>query len=193
VLGSVFFPTGYPDKRHPLTGLVHSQQAILRQAATTFKKYLEYDSAAQLKLLANADERDSRKRNQVLSERRAQRVKDYLIMAGVPEGNIQTVAQGEEHQLSPTTVRDLEQQNPNKARRKRADWQTILWAYNRRVDVVLLPTGVASVQFFPHHVDDVNLLQNAEWQSRRAVERASQMKSSEEAGSQPVPIASARQ
>jgi OmpA family/PEGA domain len=193
VLGSVFFPTGYPDERHPQTGLVRSQQAVLTQAVHSFKKYLEYDSAAQLKLVANADERDSKKRNQTLSERRAQRVKDYLISAGVPAGSIQTVAQGEEHQLSPSTIRTLEQQNPNKARRKRANWQTIVWAYNRRVDVVLLPTGFASVQFFPHHADDVNLLQNAEWQSGRVIERASQMKGSEEAGSQPVPIASARQ
>lgn len=193
VLGSVFFPTGYPDERHPQTGLVGSQQAVLMQAVHTFKKYLEYDSAGQLKLVANADERDSRKRNQALSERRAQRVKDYLISAGVPAGNIQTVAQGEEHQLSSTTIHDLEQQNPHKARRKRADWQTIVWAYNRRADIVLLPTGVASVQFFPHHVDDVNLLQNAEWQSRRVIERAGQVKSSEQAGSQRVPIASVRQ
>ena len=192
-LGSVFFPTGYPDKSHPDTGLVRSQQKVLAQAAHAFKKYLEYDSAAQLKVVANADERDSSKRNQALSERRAERVKDYLISAGVPAANIQTLAQGEEHQLSPSTIHDLEQQNPNKARRKRADWQTIVWAYNRRADIVLLPTGVASVQFFPHHVDDVNLLQNAEWQSSRVVERASQMKSSEEAGSQAVPVASVQQ
>ena len=193
VLGSVFFPTGYPDKRHPQTGLVRSQQAVLARAAQTFTKYMEYDSAAQLKVVANADERDSRIRNQALSERRAERVKQYLISAGVPAGNIQLVAQGKDQQLSAATIRDLEQRNPNQARRMRRNWQSVVWAYNRRVDIVLLPTGVASVQFFPHHVDDVNLLQNAEWQSRRVIERASQMKTSEQAGSPPVPVASARQ
>ena len=186
-LGSVFFPTGYPDKRNPETGLVRSQQKVLAQAAHAFKKYLEYDSAAQLKVVANADERDSRGRNQALSERRAERVKQYLVSAGVPAGNIQTVAQGEDRPLTAGTIRGLEQQNPNKASRTRGDWQSIVWAYNRRVDIVLLPTGVESVQFFPHHVEDVNLLQNAEWQSRRAIEKAGQ---GEEAISQSRPVAS---
>lgn len=185
-LGSVFFPTGYPEKRHPQTGLVSSQQKVLMQAANAFKKYLQYDSAAQLKLVANADERDSRSRNQALSERRAARVKDYLVTAGVPAGNIQTVAQGEDLQLSPAAIRDLEKQNPNKAAPMRANWQTMVWAYNRRVDIVLLPTGVASVQFFPHKAGDVRLLRDAQWQSRRAVEKAGQVKGPEEATVLPI-------
>lgn len=181
VLGSVFFPTGYPDRAHPQLGLVRSQQEILRQVAGEFKKYLEYDSAAQLKLLANADERDSRRRNQALSERRAARVKAYLIAAGVPEQSIQTLAQGKDHPLSSGAIRELEQQNPNRPKRMHAGWQTMVWAYNRRVDIVLLPKGTESARFFPHHVQEVKLLQSAEWQSRRAVEKASQAAASEQA------------
>ena len=186
-LGSVFFPTGYPDQHHPAIGLVRSQQKVLMQAAEEFKKYLEYDSAAQLKLVANTDERDSRRRNQALSERRAARVKDYLVAAGVPAASIQTIAQGKDHQLSVTEVRGLEQQNPDKPSRMRANWQTIAWAYNRRVDIVLLPKGTASAQFFPHHVEDVKLLRDAGWQSRRLVDKAGQVKGPEEAVMQLVP------
>lgn len=158
------------------------------QIAKTFKKYLEYDSAAQLKLIANADERDSRKRNQALSERRAARAKDYLIAAGVPEASIQTFAQGKDHQLSAGTIKALEEQNPNKPARVRATRQTIVWAYNRRVDIVLLPEGTESAQFFPPHVDDVKLLQDAEWQKRSVIEKAGQAKGPEQASGQALPV-----
>ena len=187
-LGSIFFPTGYPDRRHPETGLVRSQQQVLMQVANTFKKYLEYDYAAQLKLIANADDRDSRKSNQALSERRAARAKDYLIAAGVPEASIQTVAQGKDHQLSSGQIKNLERQNPTKPSRMRASPQTIVWAYNRRVDIVLLPKGTESVQFFPHHVDDVHLLQNAEWQKRSVIEKAAQGRGPEQASQETLPL-----
>lgn len=183
-LGSVFFPTGYPDNRHPQLGLVRSQQKILMQVAAQFKKYLEYDSAAQLKLIANADERDSRRRNQALSERRAARVKNYLVAAGVPEQSIQILAQGKDHPLSAGAIRELEQQNPNRPRRMRGNSQTIAWAYNRRVDVVLLPKDIASPRFFPHQVEDVRLLQSPEWPNPRTVEKACLASGSEQASVQ---------
>ena len=37
---------------------------------------------------------------------------------------------------------------------KRADWL----AYNRRADIVLLPSGKKSTQFFPHSADDSKLI-----------------------------------
>jgi hypothetical protein len=36
----------------------------------------------------------------------------------------------------------------------RSDWL----AYNRRADVVLLPSGKKSAQFFPHNADDSKLI-----------------------------------
>jgi hypothetical protein len=83
--------------------------------------------------------------------------------------------------LSGSAIRELEQQNPSRPKRMHAGWQTIIWAYNRRVDIVLLPKGTESARFFPHQAQEVKLLQNAEWQSRRAVEKASQAGASEQA------------
>ncbi len=53
----------------------------------------------------------------------------------------------------------LESTNPSappkaRLRDKRADWL----AYNRRADIVLLPSGKKSAQFFPHSADDSKLI-----------------------------------
>ena len=54
-LQSIFYPTDYPDKRHPQVGLVKSQQLSLADLAGGFKKYLEYDPDAKLSVEAYAD------------------------------------------------------------------------------------------------------------------------------------------
>jgi len=79
VLQSVFYPTDYPDKRHPQTGLVRSQQLTLATLAGGFQKYLEYDPDAKLSVEAFADIRGPVKFNQDLSERRVERIKQYLV------------------------------------------------------------------------------------------------------------------
>jgi OmpA family/PEGA domain len=159
VLQSVFYPTDYPDKKHPQIGLVRSQQLALATLAGGFKKYLEYDPDAKLSVEAHADERGSKPFNQDLSERRVERIKQYLVDQGISADKVETAAYGKEQPLDKGTVGTLESTNPNappKARLKdkRADWL----AYNRRADIVLLPSGKKSAQFFPHNADDSKLI-----------------------------------
>lgn len=158
-LQSIFYPTDYPDKKHPQVGLVRSQQLALATLAGGFKKYLEYDPDAKLSIEAYADERGSKPYNQDLSERRVERIKQYLVDQGISADKVQTAAYGKERPLDKATVGTLESTNPNtppKARlkNKRTDWL----AYNRRADIVLLPSGKKSAQFFPHNADDSGLI-----------------------------------
>jgi flagellar motor protein MotB len=162
-LASVFFPTGYPDQQHPDQGLVESQQQVLARTAAGFKAYLEYDPGARISVLANTDERDSNARNGPLSQRRADRVKKYLVSMGVPEDKIDTVAQGKDHQLDAATVKTLHEQNPSKPPKSLGTFQELIWAYNRRADLVLLPNGAQSSQYFPGTVAESRLLFNSEW------------------------------
>jgi outer membrane protein OmpA-like peptidoglycan-associated protein len=162
-LSSVFFPTGYPTEREPEGGLLPSQEEALSRTATAFKAYLEYDPDARLTILGNTDERDSKARNQSLSQRRADRVKEYLTKVGVPESKIETVAQGKEHPLDNATVKSLHEQNPNKAPQSLGSFQDLVWAYNRRVDLVLQPKGTQSTQFYPDTAPEARLLFNSGW------------------------------
>jgi hypothetical protein len=159
VLQSVFYPTDYPDKKHPQTGLVRSQQLTLATLAGGFKKYLEYDPDAKLSVEAFADTRGAVKFNQDLSERRVERIKQYLVDQGIASDKIQTAAYGKERPLPKKEVAELEKSNPSqpskaRARNKEGDW----YAYNRRADIVLLPSGKKSSQYFPHNADDSGLI-----------------------------------
>jgi hypothetical protein len=158
-LQSVFYPTDYPDKKHPQIGLVRSQQLALATLAGGFKKYLEYDPDAKLSVEAHADDRGSKPFNQDLSERRVERIKQYLVDQGISADKVQTAAYGKEQPLDKAAVGTLESTNPNappkaRLRDKRSDWL----AYNRRADIVLLPSGKKSAQFFPHTADDSKLI-----------------------------------
>ncbi len=159
VLHSIFYPTDYPDERHPQLGLVKSQQSELATVAAGFKKYLEYDPDAKLSVEAHADARGSVPFNQELSERRVQRVKQYLVEQGIPAGNVQTAAYGKERLLDKKAVKELEAANPNQPPRARlknveGDWL----AYNRRVDIVLLPSGKKSAESYPHSAADSQII-----------------------------------
>jgi hypothetical protein len=159
VLQSVFYPTDYPDQKHPQAGLVKSQQLELAQLAAGFKKYLEYDPDAKLSVEAHADTRGSKPFNQDLSERRVERIKQYLVEQGIPADKVQTAAYGKERPLEKKAVKELESTNPNKPPKARlknveGDWL----AYNRRADIVLLPSGKKSPQFYPHNADDSGII-----------------------------------
>ncbi|HYL10696.1 MAG TPA: OmpA family protein [Candidatus Acidoferrales bacterium] len=164
LLHSIFFPTDYPTKLDPSLGLLRSQHEALITLARGFTKYLEYDPEANLTLAAYADERGPGEYNQSLSERRAQRVKDFLVSQGIAADKISFTAYGEDKPLDKTTVLDLQTQNPEQpaiehARNFRATWL----AYNRRVDVVLLPTNRESLRFYPHSAPDSEIL----WQTAK--------------------------
>jgi outer membrane protein OmpA-like peptidoglycan-associated protein len=159
VLQSVFYPTDYPDEKHPQLGLVKSQQMELATLAAGLKKYLEYDPDAKLSVEAHADARGSAPFNQELSERRVQSVKEYLIGQGIAAGKIQTAAYGKERPIDKKAVKELEAANPNqppKARLKNVEGDWL--AYNRRVDIVLLPSGKKSTESYPHSAADSQII-----------------------------------
>ena len=168
-LASVFFPTGYPDRRHPEAGLVPSEQERLLKTADGLKKYLEYDPDAKLSIVGNTDERDSNARNMPLSQRRADRVKQYLESQGIPDSKIETVAQGKDHPLDANTIRTLHEQNPNQAPDSLGSFQDLVWAYNRRVDIVLLPKGAQSSQYYPGTAPEAKLLFSPEWPGQKEI------------------------
>lgn len=172
-LQSIFYPTDYPDKRHPQVGLVRSQQLALATLADGFKKYLEYDPDAKLSIEAHADARGSKQFNQDLSERRVERIKQYLVDQGISADKVETAAYGKDRPLERSAVKDLESSNPNtppraRLRNVRGDWL----AYNRRADIVLLPSGKKSAQFFPHNADDSKIIWQIPKASLKKVEAA---------------------
>lgn len=162
-LASVFFSTGQPDEKHTNGGLMESQKELLAKTAAGFKAYLEYDPDAKLTVVGNTDERDSDARNNPLSQRRADRVKQYLTSLGVPESKIDTVAQGKSSPLDAATVKNLHEQNPNKPSKELGNFQEMQWAYNRRADLVMQPKGTQSTQFYPGTAPEAQLLFNSEW------------------------------
>jgi hypothetical protein len=173
VLQSIFYPTDYPDKKHPQVGLVKSQQLELATLADGFKKYLEYDGDAKLSVESHADIRGSKPYNQDLSERRVERIKQYLVDQGISADKIQTAAYGKERPMERKEVSELEDTNPNKApkareRNKQGNWL----AYNRRADIVLLPSGKKSLQFYPHNADDSGIMWQIPKASLKKVEAA---------------------
>ncbi|MFZ0640589.1 MAG: OmpA family protein [Candidatus Acidiferrales bacterium] len=172
-LESVFYPTAYPVKEHPDVGLVTSQQQSLNEIAATFKKYLDYDDTAKLTVVGHADVRGSSPYNEALSQRRADRVRDYLVSQGISADKIETRAEGKERQLENAEVSQLQEQNPAKPekwmmRRVRNTWL----AYNRRVDIILQPTGQESTKFYPNGAADAKILWQMPKPSLRKVRQA---------------------
>ena len=171
MLHSVFFPTDYPTKAYPEVGLVRSQQEVLTTLAAGFKNYLEYDPEAKLSLAGYTDERGADDYNQTLSELRVQRAKDFLVSQGIATEKIETAANGKQNQLDKAVVSDLQNRNPNplpepRARNSRATWL----AYNRRVDIILIPSKAESERFYPNQATDSEILWQRPKPTRSAVE-----------------------
>ncbi|HKV79706.1 MAG TPA: OmpA family protein [Candidatus Sulfotelmatobacter sp.] len=159
LLRSIFFPTDYPTKKYPQLGLVSSQQEALTTLAAGFKQYLEYDPDAKLSLTAYADERGEEDYNLALSELRAQRVKEFLASQGIAADKITTTAKGQDNPLDKATVIDLQSRNPNQPQETRIRNFMATWlAYNRRVDIVVLPTNAESLRFYPNQAADSEIL-----------------------------------
>jgi hypothetical protein len=82
-----------------------------------------------------------------------------LVDQGISADKIQTAAYGKERQLEKSEVKTLEDTNPNKAPKARAGNKQGSWlAYNRRADIVLLPSGNKSAQFYPNNADDSGII-----------------------------------
>src|SRR5690348_14055042 len=171
LLRSVFFPTDYPTRQTPEVGLVASQKEALKTLAAGFTKYLEYDPDAKISLSAYADTRGTNAYNQNLSELRVQRVKDYLVSQGVAADKINTAAYGQKQPLDKRAVADLQAKNPSQAVGKSmADSVTTWLAYNRRVDISLVPTNTESTRFYPNDAADAKILWQRPKPSASAVE-----------------------
>jgi OmpA family/PEGA domain len=171
LLHSVFFPTDYPTKNYPEVGLVRSQQEALIVLATGFKKYLEYDPEAKLSLVGYTDKRGADGYNQSLSELRAERVKNFLVSQGIAPGKIDSAAYGKQKQLDKAMVSDLQTRNPNPLPQTRAQDSRATWlAYNRRVDLVLIPSNAESERFYPNQAGDSEILWQRPKPARSAVE-----------------------
>lgn len=175
-LASLFYPTAYPRRRHPRVGLVSSEQDVLAKAATTFKNNEQYDPQNELMIVGHADVRGPEKYNMALSERRVEVVRNYLVSQGVAADKIQTRAEGKDNELTPEQVRKLQSQDtqtPPKwmTKRQKATWL----AYNRRVDIILEPTGQQSAEAYPSDSPEARILWQRPEPSLKAVESASQM------------------
>lgn len=174
-IASLFFPTGYPDRGHPTKGLVKSQQERLAKVAGIFKLYMEHVPDAKLDLVGFADPRGRHTPNQKLSARRAMIVKDFLIAQGIPAERITLQIRGEESPLDRSTVKLLEAQNPETATPERLKkTRATRLAYDRRVDVVILPAAVESVKYYPHQASDSALLFTSRWLGESKIHRASE-------------------
>jgi len=159
-LHSVYFVTDQPKIANPKGGLLPSQEKNLMNMATDFKKYLAVKPDAQLVLEGHADIRGAAAYNQALSERRVARVKSYLVEQGIPDGNIETLAFGSQHNLTLEEVKDSVDKNSDltteERKRALARINVIKLASNRRVDVTLKSAGVTetSVRQFPFNAAD---------------------------------------
>ena len=175
-LASLFYPTAYPVRRHPKVGLVSSQEKTLAKAASTFKNNEQYAQQDKLMVVGHADTRGPKKYNEALSERRAETAKNYLVSQGIPADKIETRSEGKESQLTEKQVMNLQSQDPQQQpawmkNKKKATWL----AYNRRVDVILEPTGQESTEAYPNDAPDARVLWQRAVPNLKTVETASKV------------------
>jgi len=157
-LHSIYFQTARPSEKNPGGGLVGSQQEVLAPLATDFTMYLTFEPDAHLILSGHADPRGSVEYNKALTQRRVDRAKSFLVDHGVPPDRIDVQAFGKEDELTPDQVKQQMQDNPDLGpddRQKMLDnFQVIVLANNRRVDVSLSTTGQQSVRRYPFNAKD---------------------------------------
>jgi outer membrane protein OmpA-like peptidoglycan-associated protein len=138
--------------------------------ARAFKIYLEHAPDAKLVLIGTADPRPSAS-NLDLSRRRAELVRGFLLDMGVPYDKIEIQAMGSEQLLDANTVRELEARNPTAADPKWAEAESATQlAYNRRVDVIILPVALESSKIYPRDAEGAAVLWNPNVESYPSVE-----------------------
>ena len=162
-LHSVYFPTAQPTVKNPNGGLLPSQQRTLTALAADFKQYLTFKPDAHLVLQGHADPRGTEEYNKLLSDRRVERTKSFLVEQGVPAANIDTQGLGEEQPMSADQVKQAVEADqtitPAQKKQLTRNARVLALAQSRRVDVTLPSTGQTSVRQFPFNAEDaLNLL-----------------------------------
>jgi hypothetical protein len=159
---SIYFPTDLPRKAKPKGGLVSSQEQLLGQLVSNFKQYLQFSPDAKLLLEGHADRRGSVRYNMALSERRAERVRSFLVDQGINAASLQTKGFGKAQNLDVGTVKQLAEQIPDLTATDRAKvyhrLPIFVLANNRRVDIVLSTTGKRSLEYYPYKAADLKEL-----------------------------------
>jgi hypothetical protein len=159
---SVYFPTNLPWRGKPEGGLVASQEQMLEQLVANLKQYLQFSPDAHLILEGHADRRGSVRYNMALSERRAERVRNFLVQQGINAANLQTNGFGKGQNLDAATVKQLAEQNPDLTAQDREKvyrrLPVFVLANNRRVDIVLSTTGKKSLEYYPYKAADLKAL-----------------------------------
>src|SRR5580704_4057636 len=157
-LHSIYFPTAQPTVAKPNGGLMPSQAVTLDTLAADFTQYLTYRPNAHLILGGHADVRGGKEYNRLLSERRVEKTKSYLVEKGIPADHIDTKAYGEEPNLTDAEVKQLLEDDPDLTPAEKDKFMknllTVRLANNRRVDVTLSTTGEQSVRRFPFNAKD---------------------------------------
>lgn len=155
---SIYFPTDRPRSLKSEDALLDSEKETLKSIATAFTQYVADQPDARLLLSGHADKRGEQSYNQPLSERRAALAKQFLVEQGVPEDKIETQAFGDQQNLSADQVKQQIEQDASlseEERQKALDKiQTIVYAYNRRVDITSKPTGQESAREYPFKAQD---------------------------------------
>lgn len=162
-LHSIYFPTAKPTVANPQGGLLDSQERSLVALASDFKKYLVYKSDAHLILQGHADPRGTAEYNKLLSDRRVERTKSFLVEQGVAADHIDTQGLGEEQPMSADQVKQAidadTNVSPEQKKQLAAKAGVLALAQSRRVDVTLSTTGQTSTRQFPFNAEDaLNLI-----------------------------------
>jgi outer membrane protein OmpA-like peptidoglycan-associated protein len=159
---SVYFPTNLPSKAKTEGGLVASQMQLLNELVANLKQYLQFSPDAHLVLEGHADKRGSVKYNMALSERRAERVRSFLVEQGINTANLDAKAFGKGQELDAATVKQLAEQNSDLTDQDRKKiyrrLPIFVLANNRRVDIVLSTTGKKSLEYYPYKAADLKAL-----------------------------------
>jgi len=159
---SVYFPTDRPRSIKSDEALLPSEKETLKSVADAFREYLTYQPDARLVLSGHADKRGAQAYNKPLSERRAALAKKFLVDQGIPEANIETQAFGKEQNLTADQVKQRVEQDPSLSAEERQKtlqkMQTVVFAYNRRVDVAVKPIGQESDREYPFKSQDLAAL-----------------------------------
>ena len=175
-LASIFYPTAYPEPRHPKVGLVSSEERALQKAAASFKDNQQYDQQGRLMIVGHADVRGSEKYNRALSERRAMLVKSLLVSQGIAADELETQAEGKTEQLPEKQVLALQSEDPQHPQKWMTERERATWlAYNRRVDIILEPKGQESAELYPNAAPAARIVWEKRVPSLKAVMAASQM------------------